>query len=159
MGCKQLGICRFSEFQVIGNMKRFSGQQCGEIAKNRQFSQNSGRKSAFFRQRQCIRETSKCSDTKRGVYSSIFADFRSSRISGTRKSFQLNSAGKQLKIVNSRKIRVESRHFFGITLVSGKLLNVRILNGVYIARYLPIFGVLGHREHEKVVSSTVRGNS
>jgi hypothetical protein len=47
------------------------------------------------------------------------------------------------RLVNSRKMLHGSRHFRGITIVSVKLLNVRILNGVYIARYLPIFVVLG----------------
>ena len=72
-----------SRFQAIRNIKRFPAQQCGEIAENRQFSQNSGRKSAFFRHHHCIRETSKCSDTKWGVNPSVYADFRSSRLTGT----------------------------------------------------------------------------
>ena len=33
-------------------MKRFLVQQCGEIAKNRHFSQNEGRK--FFREKKCL---------------------------------------------------------------------------------------------------------
>ena len=72
-----------SGFQAVRNIKRFPVQQCGEIAENRQFPQNSGRKSAFFRHHHCIRETSKCSDTKWGVNSSVYADFRSSRLTGT----------------------------------------------------------------------------
>ena len=83
----------------------------------------------------------------------------SSRLSGICQGFQLNSAGKQLKIVISRKMKVESRHFYGITIVSDKLLNAEILNGVHISQFIPGFRALGYREHVKDSTSKVRGNS
>ena len=49
--------------------------------------------------------------------------------------------------------------FFVITIVSDKLLNAEILNGVHISQFIPGFRALGYREHVKDSTSKVRGNS
>ena len=50
--------------------------------------------SAFFRHHHCIRETSKCSDTKWDVFNSVSAEVRSSTLSRTCPGFQFKGAGK-----------------------------------------------------------------
>ena len=65
----------------------------------------------------------------------------------------------KVNLVNPRKMLYGSRHSYGITLVSEKLLTAEILNGVHISQFIPGFRALGYREHVKDSTSKVRGNS
>ena len=55
------------------------------------------------------------------------------------------------------KIKVKCPHDYGIAIVSVRLLNARISNGLCISRFLHDFSGLACWEAEKVSNSKVRG--
>ena len=144
MGCIQLGICQISGFQAIGNMSRFPAHQCGEIAENREFSQNEGRKSAFSRHGIVSVKLLNGQILNWVNLARFSAQFRGSRLSGTCEGFQSNTEGKQLKIViKSYDViwSITSRHFYGTNMLFVRFWDDWILKGGQISHFSSIFMV------------------